>query len=125
MAKSYLATALAQNVVPGLDTPDNRRPPAVDHIFKQVLAKKPHDVNSMKQIAGIYFSIKQLDEAKDWQKKVLYEDKNDAEAAYTEALSTGHRRTRTRSRCCCRTSFNDDGEGNVKVPEEDYGASQG
>ena len=25
----------------------------------------------MKQIAGIYFSIKKLDKAKEWQKKVL------------------------------------------------------
>jgi cytochrome c-type biogenesis protein CcmH/NrfG len=54
MAKSYLATALAQNVVPGLDTPDNLKTAqqAID-IFQEVLAKDPHDVNSMKQIAGI------------------------------------------------------------------------
>ena len=72
MAKSYLATALAQNVVPGLDTPDNLKTAqqAID-IFQEVLAKDPHDVNSMKQIAGIDFQIKKLDDAKAWQKKVL------------------------------------------------------
>jgi len=44
MAKSYLATALAQNVVAGLDTPDNlsTAQQAID-IFNEVLAKDPHD----------------------------------------------------------------------------------
>jgi hypothetical protein len=42
--------------------PEDRQQ-AID-IFKEVLAKDPNDVNSMKQIAGIYFSIKKLDDAK-------------------------------------------------------------
>ena len=84
MAKTYLATALAQNVVPGLDTPENLKTAqqAID-IFQEVLAKDPNDVNSLKQIAGIYFSIKKLDDAKEWQKKVLAADPKDPEAAYT------------------------------------------
>src|SRR5208283_1941144 len=63
MAKTYLATALAQNVVPGLDTPDNLKTAqqAID-IFQEVLAKDPSDVNSLKNIASIYFSIKNLDQ---------------------------------------------------------------
>jgi len=75
MAKSYLATALAQNVVPGLDTKDNldMAQQAIG-MFQEVLTKDPHDVNSMKQVAGIEFSIKRLDDAKGWQKKVLQED---------------------------------------------------
>ncbi|MGA2207660.1 MAG: tetratricopeptide repeat protein, partial [Terracidiphilus sp.] len=58
MAKTYLATALAQDVAPGVTTPDNLKTAAqaID-IFKDVLATKPNDINSMKQIAGIYFSI--------------------------------------------------------------------
>ena len=85
MAKTYLATALAQNVVPGLDTPDNLKTAQNrrSSIFQEVLAKDPNDVNSMKQIAGIYFSIKKLDDAKTWQKKVLAVDPKDPEAAYT------------------------------------------
>ena len=84
MAKTYLATALAQNVVPGLDTPDNlsTAQQAID-IFKQVLDKNPNDVNSLKQVAGIYFSTKKLDDAKTWQKRVLAVDPKDPEAAYT------------------------------------------
>ena len=84
MAKSYLATALAQNIVPGLDTPDNlKTAQQAISIFQEVLAKDPNDVNSLKQIAGIYFNIKKLDDAKDWQKKVLAVDPKDPEAAYT------------------------------------------
>src|SRR5580700_7485004 len=64
MAKTYLATALAQNVVPGLDSPDNlKTAQQAISIFEEVLAKDPSDVNSMKQIAGIYFSIKKFDDA--------------------------------------------------------------
>ena len=84
MAKSYLATALSQNIVPGLDTPENlKTAQQAISIFQEVLAKDPNDVNSLKQIAGIYFSIKKLDDAKTWQKKVLAVDPKDPEAAYT------------------------------------------
>lgn len=70
MAKSYLATALAQNVVAGLDTPENlKTAQSAISMFQEVLDKEPTDVNSMKQIAGIYFSIKKLDDAEVWQKK--------------------------------------------------------
>jgi len=51
MAKSYLATALAQNVVPGLETQENLNTPqqAID-IFQEVLSKDPSDVNSMSRL---------------------------------------------------------------------------
>jgi tetratricopeptide (TPR) repeat protein len=118
MAKSYLATALAQNVVPGLDTPDNLKTAqqAID-IFQDVLAKDPHDVNSMKQIAGIDFQIKKLDEAKDWQKKVLAEDSKDPEAAYTVGVidwMQAHQNTLT---ALLPAGINVDGEGNAKAPK--------
>ena len=118
MAKSYLATALAQNVVPGLDTPDNLKTAqqAID-IFQEVLSKDPHDINSMKQIAGIDFSIKKLDDAKEWQKKVLAEDPKDPEAAYTVGVidwMQAHQNTLT---ALLPAGVNDDGEGNVKAPK--------
>ena len=65
MAKSYLATALAQNVVPGLTSPENlKNAQQAISIFQEVLAKEPNDVNSLKQIAAIYFSIKKFDRGK-------------------------------------------------------------
>lgn len=55
-AKTYLGTALAQNVVPGLDTPENMKTAqdAID-IFQEVLDTNPHDITSLKQIASIDF----------------------------------------------------------------------
>lgn len=119
MAKSYLATALAQNVVPGLDTPENlKTAQQAISMFQEVLAKDPNDVNSMKQIAGIYFSIKKFPEAKEWQKKVLTADPKDAEAAYTIGVidwTLAHENT---LKALVPVGVNDDGEGNVKAPKK-------
>ena len=119
MAKSYLATALAQNVVPGLDTPDNlKTAQQAISIFQEVLDKDPNDVNSLKQIAGIYFSIKKLDEAKDWQKKVLAVDPKDPEAAYTVGVIDWTEAHENALKALVPAGINDDGEGNVKAPKK-------
>ena len=119
MAKSYLATALAQNIVPGLDTPENLKTAnqAID-IFKEILAKDPNDINSLKQIAGIYFSVKKLNDAKEWQKKVLAVDPKDPEAAYTIGVidwTEAHENTLSALQSA---GVNDDGEGNLKAPKK-------
>ena len=118
-AQSYLATALAQNVVPGLDTPDNLKnaQDAID-IFQKVLDKDPHDVNSMKNIAGIEFSVKRLDEAKVWQKKVLAEDPKDPEAAYTVGVLDWTQAHKNTLAALASAGINDDGEGNAKAPKK-------
>jgi len=118
MAKSYLATALAQNVVPGLDTKDNldTAQQAIG-MFQEVLSKDPHDVNSMKQVAGIEFSIKRLDDAKAWQKKVLQEDPKDPEAAYTVGVIDWMQAHQNTLSALAPAGLNDDGEGNVKAPK--------
>jgi tetratricopeptide (TPR) repeat protein len=119
MAKSYLATALAQNVVPGLDTPENlKTAQQAIGIFQEVLDKDPSDVNSLKQIAGIYFSIKKFDEAKTWQKKVLAVDPKDAEAAYTVGVIDWTLAHQNALKELVPAGVNDDGEGNVKAPKK-------
>jgi tetratricopeptide (TPR) repeat protein len=119
MAKSYLATALAQNVVPGLDTAENMKTAqqSID-IFQEVLDKNPSDVNSLKQIAGIYFSIKKYPEAKEWQKKVLAVDPKDAEAAYTVGVIDWTLAHMNALKALVPAGINDDGEGNVKAPKK-------
>jgi tetratricopeptide (TPR) repeat protein len=119
MAKSYLATALAQNVVPGLDTPENlATAQKAIGIFQEVLAKDPNDVNSLKNIASIYFSVKKLDEAKEWQKKVLAVDPKDAEAAYTIGVINWTKAHENALKILVPAGVNDDGEGNVKAPKK-------
>ena len=119
MAKSYLATALAQNVVPGLDTPDNLKTAQQSiSIFQEVLDKDPSDVNSLKQIAGIYFNVKKFNDAKIWQKKVLAVDPKDPEAAYTIGAidwTLAHENTLN---ALVPAGITDDGEGNTKAPKK-------
>jgi len=129
MAKTYLATALAQNVVPGLNTAENLKTAqqSID-IFKQVLDKDPSDVNSLKQVAGIYFSIanpsdnaKWLDNltnAKAWQQKVLAVDPKDPEAAYTVGVIDWMEAHSNLLAVLQGAGINDDGEGNQKAPKK-------
>ena len=119
MAKSYLATALAQNVVPGSDSPDNlKTAQQAIGIFQEVLDKDPTDVNSLKQIAAIYFSVKKLDDAKTWQKKVLAVDPKDPEAAYTIGVIDWTQAHETLLKALVPAGINDDGEGNPKAPKK-------
>jgi len=119
MAKSYLATALSQNIVPGLDTAENlKTAQQAISIFKDVLAKDPNDVNSLKQIAGIYFNVKKLDDAKTWQKKVLAVDPKDPEAAYTVGVIDWTQAHENVLKALVPAGVNDDGEGNSKAPKK-------
>jgi tetratricopeptide (TPR) repeat protein len=119
MAKSYLATALSQNIVPGLDTPENlKTAEQAISIFQEVLAKDPNDVNSLKQIAGIYFNIKKLDDARTWQKKVLAVDSKDPEAAYTIGVIDWTEAHQNKLKELSAVGMDDDGKGNVKAPKK-------
>jgi tetratricopeptide (TPR) repeat protein len=119
IAKQYLGTALAQTVIDGLDTPENLKVAqrAID-VFQQVLGKDPHDVVSMKWIAGINYSIKNLDEAKAWQKKVLDENPKDPEAAYTIGVIDWTMAHENALKALIPAGIQDDGEGNIKAPAE-------
>ena len=115
MAKSYLGTALSQNVVPGLTTTDNLKTAheAID-IFQETLTQDPNDVNSMKGIASLYYNINKKDEAKDWQKKVLAIDPKDPEAAYTVGVIDWFKAHENLVRALNPLGATDDGQGNVK-----------
>lgn len=119
MAKTYLATAMAQNIVPGLDTPANMNTAQqAIGLFQQVLAVNPNDVNSLKQIAGIYFSVRKFQEAKDWQKKVLAVDPKDPEAAYTIGVVDWTLVHQNKLKALAAVGLDDDGKGNVKAPKK-------
>jgi tetratricopeptide (TPR) repeat protein len=75
-------------------------------------------VNSLKQIAGIYFSIKKLDDAKEWQKKVLNVDPKDPEAAYTVGVIDWTQAHENTLKALVPAGVTDDGEGNVKAPKK-------
>jgi hypothetical protein len=119
MAKSYLATALAQNIVPGLNTQENLNTAnQAIAIFQEVLNTDPNDVNSMKQIAGIYYNLNKFDDAKTWQKKVLAVDPKDPEAAYTIGSIDWRLAHDNVLAALTPAGVTDDGEGNAKAPKK-------
>jgi tetratricopeptide (TPR) repeat protein len=86
-ARLYLATAYAQQYIPGAETEENNRyaNSAIEE-FKNVLAQKPgrdSEVGSLKGIASLYFNMKKLDQAKEYHKKVIELDPNNPEAYYS------------------------------------------
>src|SRR5579871_3200410 len=112
-AKAFLATALSQNVVPGLTTPENLKTAqqAID-TYQQTLQQDPNNIISIKGIASLYFNIKKLDEAKEWQKKALAIDPKDPEAAYTVGVIDW---TQAHENLLKITNNQDDGAGNAKL----------
>ena len=86
-ARLYLATAYAQQYIPGADTPDNNRmgEQAIDQ-YKQVLQVDPKNINSIKGIAYLYLQMKKFDLAKEFYKKASEADPNDAEPYYSVAV---------------------------------------
>ncbi len=89
-ARLYLATAYAQQYIPGADSPDNNRyaEQAIE-VFKQVLAQNPpkeQQIHSLKGIASLYFGMKKFDQAREYYQKVADLDPNDPESYYSLAV---------------------------------------
>lgn len=119
MAKSYLATTLAQQVVPGAQTQENlKTAQEAVGLFEQVLAGDPHDVNSMKQIAAIDFALQQWDNARQWQQKVLAENPGDPAAAYTIGVIDWTVAYRNAKDVLREGGLTDDGQGNTKASHD-------
>jgi len=84
VAKMYLATAYAQQYVPGVETPENLRnaQQAIEE-YKNVLQSDPQNVTSLKGIAFLYMQQKKFNEAREYYKKALEADPNDPETYYS------------------------------------------
>ncbi len=118
MARLYLATAYAQQVVPDLTTPENLKSANLAiQGFQEVLDKDPKDISSLKGIAGLYFQIDQFDKAKEWQQKVLAVDPQDAEAAYTIGVIDWGIAHKNAVQALSEAGLQDGGDGNPKMPK--------
>ena len=89
-ARLYLATAYAQQFVPGVDSPDNNKSAeAAIEQYQEVLKLHPgreQEINSLKGIAYLYLQMKKFDQAKDYYRQALQRDPNDAELYYSIAV---------------------------------------
>src|SRR6478672_11498418 len=83
-ARLYLATAFAQQYIPGVDAEDNNRmgQNAIDQ-YEAVLERDPSNINSVKGIAYLYLQMKKFDDAKDYYRKAVTADPNDPEPYYS------------------------------------------
>ena len=83
-AKLYLATAYAQQYIPGVDSPENlQNANAAIEQYKSVLEHDPKNVNSIKGIAYLYLQMKKFEDAKTYYRKAIDLDQNDPEAYYS------------------------------------------
>jgi tetratricopeptide (TPR) repeat protein len=86
-AKMYLATAYAQQYIPGADTPDNNK--MAEEAIKQyqdVLEMNPprdQKVNAAKGIAYLYLNMKKFEDAKKYYRMAADLDPNDPEPYYS------------------------------------------
>ena len=85
-AHHYLATAYAEQYIPGVDTPENAAyaESAIVEFDKVVNLNPPRETQlaATKGVASLYFSMKKLDLAREAHLKVTELDAQDAEAYY-------------------------------------------
>lgn len=86
-ARLYLATAYAQQYIPGADTEDNKRmaTSAIEE-YHNVLKSDPKNVGSVKGIAYLYLQMKDFPKAKEYYRKASEIDPNDPESYYSIAV---------------------------------------
>jgi tetratricopeptide (TPR) repeat protein len=89
-ARLYLATAYAQQYIPGAETEDNTRmgQQAIEE-YKTVLEHHPareQKINSTKGIAYLYLQMKKFEDAKTYYRKAVELDPNDPESYYSVAV---------------------------------------
>jgi tetratricopeptide (TPR) repeat protein len=94
-ARLYLATAYMNQYIPGADSPENNQMgQAAEDTFKQVLEQDPNNTLALASLASLKFSqsqgitdqdakFKKLDEAKEWNQKLVAVDPKNKEANYS------------------------------------------
>ncbi len=82
-ARLYLATAYAQQYIPGGDSPENLKTgqQAID-AFENVLTMDPKNTTALASIGQIYYNMKDFEKAKDFQRKRIDIEPNNPEPYY-------------------------------------------
>lgn len=82
-ARLYLATAYAQQYIPGGDSPENIQigKQAIE-AYEDVLKINPNEANAIASIAQIYYNMRDFDKAKEYQRRRLQAEPNNPEPYY-------------------------------------------
>src|SRR3954463_14308050 len=80
-ARMYLATSLANQCLPGVKSPENDVYCGnAIALYRQILDRDPDDLPALKAMAAVYFNQAKLEEAKEYQRKVMaVEEKEEKE----------------------------------------------
>lgn len=120
MTRMYLATAYAQQVVPGLKSPHNEKIAQIAiNEFEQVLKKDPSNTNALAQIASLYYNLGNLDQSKVWNQKVLAADPKNSQAAYTIGVIDWTKAYNNATKTLKSVNLTDKGNGDPKLPKKD------
>src|SRR5436190_21894868 len=80
----YLATAFMAQYIPGAESPANvRMADSAYNEFQNVLKLDPKDELATASIASLYFNQKKLEDAKEWNKKLIAINPQNKDAYYT------------------------------------------
>ena len=80
----YLATAYMSQYIPGAESPENiRMGENAYNEFQNVLKLDPKDELATASIASLYFNQKKMDEAKEWNRKLIALNPQNKDAYYT------------------------------------------
>jgi len=115
----YLGTVYSSQVVPNLDTPDNKKmaQQAID-TFQRVLSRDPKNVNALEQIASIYRNTGHPEEAKQYEKKVLEVAPDNAEANYTIGVVDWLQSYKNATSILANEGLTDKSDGNFKLSKK-------
>jgi tetratricopeptide (TPR) repeat protein len=116
-ARLYLATAYANQYVPGSQTDENLQvgEQAIAE-FQKVLETDPSNLGSISGIASLYFQMKRMDDAKEYYKKQIAIDPTNPEAYYSVGVIDW---TQTyQPRMVLRTRLNLKTDDPIKDPKE-------
>ena len=115
-ARIYLATTYSSQVVPNLDTAENKKfaKEALDG-FHEVLNRDPTNVNALKQIATLERNIGHLDVAKEYEKRVIAQDPSDSEANESIGGADFYQAYKNAVTALAAEGLTDKGDGNLKL----------
>ncbi len=83
-ARLYLATAYMQQYIPGAESPENMQMAnAAYDQFQRVLAQDPKNELAVASIASLLFNEKKLDDAQQWNQKLIALNPKAKDAYYT------------------------------------------
>jgi tetratricopeptide (TPR) repeat protein len=115
-ARIYLATTYASQVVPNLDTPENKKlAQQALNGFQEVLKRDPNNENALKQIASLDRNTGNPVEAKVYEQKVIAEDPNDAEAYDIIGGADFYEAYKNTVAALAAEGLTDKGDGNLKL----------